>query len=478
MKKLFILFFILVSCSKDQFATRPTTSGTSVDPVVRQEKNTHSNFTLFKPPVDFLFVWDNTGTQSSDFMNPTVRSEVNKVVQYISQDFDYRILFAPLIGSGLENAHLVIDNPDNLPSDLVGLKEFIVPYQQASTILESYLPEKNVQSEMGLERINELTNLGHKKNIFRNSSYLVVVIMSNGDDLGFNKSGTHKTAEAVETYYKAQKDKLMELKNTCQHRDLRVFSLVRHSKCTRGYAEPNYFYKRLSKDMFNSSSTPSSSDYGSDSPDSYDLCQEGEKRIFSGINGTIKAITVKNVYRYWPVARSSDPPFDSERLRVFKNDKEIFEKGPGDSDGFLYLDGVQTKNLREYPTIGDSFTGHIIELFGNSKVVYPDTMKIVTQAPLVYYGYVRLDTEPLVDSIKLFINSRQIPRRVNGSGSGWEFIPGFKTSWNVRIQGPNNDRPGLPAENKTGFFLKLYGDAVFSNNDAASIKIDYQPAAK
>lgn len=418
-------------------------------------------------------------SQSSDFMAQSIRTEVNKVVDYISQDFDYRILLAPLIGSGLKDARLAMDHPGNLSTDILANKEFIVPYQLASTVLANYTPNVNTQQEFGLERLNELTNLAHRLNIFRNGSYLMVVIMSNGDDLGFNKSGMHKTASEMEKYYRAQLDQVVKLKETCKHKDLRVFSLVRHGKCTRGYAEPNYFYKRLSADMFQRSTTASDSEKQTSSQkDSYDLCQEGEKHIFSGINSTIKAVTIGNVYNFWPIARSSDPPFDTSKIRVFKNNVEIFEKGAGDENGFRYA-GMKTVNLRRFPTVGDSFTGHVIELFGNAEVVYPDTMTIYTQAPLAYYGYVRLDGEPLVSSIKLTINGKSIPEKTEASSSGWKYMTeGFRSSWNIRVRGPGDDRPATPAENKTGYFLKLYGDAIFTNNEAASVQIDYQPATK
>ena len=94
-----------------------------------------------------------------------------------------------------------------------------------------------------------------------------------------------------------------------------------------------------------------------------------------------------------------------------------------------------------------------------------------------YYGYVLLDGRPVESTIKFYINDVLIPQ---DSSNGWELIkedgsPKYLNDFNVLITSPTDRTPGNPTENQTGYFLKVNGDAIYSNGD--TVRWDFEPSA-
>lgn len=176
------LFFIFASCSKEEFTATKVVQTESVPVVSTTETSSCASFTILKPKVDFLFLWDNS--TSMNYATEDVKTALNNTITKISTRFDYRVVIAPIKTSTSdpwENASLVAENPDGL--DSFG-KSISISKESAVARLES-LPQVSGSIERGFSRAKSLLNKTH--GIFRDQAYTIVVIMSNGDDCnGFN----------------------------------------------------------------------------------------------------------------------------------------------------------------------------------------------------------------------------------------------------------------------------------------------------
>ena len=113
--RIFILSALLIatSCGKEQFSTSRKVETSNTSPIQLNSSKSCSSFTLIKPQVDFLFLWDNSS--STTFINNATKTALNNTIDSISSRFDYHILLAPLIGSGNGDAKFVSETP-SLPS--------------------------------------------------------------------------------------------------------------------------------------------------------------------------------------------------------------------------------------------------------------------------------------------------------------------------------------------------------------------------
>ena len=150
---------------------------------------------------------------------------------------------------------------------------------------------------------------------------------------------------------------------------------------------------------------------------------------------------------------------------------------------------VQTVNTRYEPTVGEPFTGYVVELHGEARVKYPECMSVRTQTVQEWYGYVHMQSKPVESSIQLKINGLPItncgstnnvcPTSCNGyflrKASGQ---PQYENNRNLRITGPQgssvNYTPVTPGIVKSGYFLQMCGNAIYSNG--ASVEVIYDPS--
>jgi hypothetical protein len=223
--------------------------------------------------------------------------------------------------------------------------------------------------------------------------------------------------------------------------------------------------------------------------DSYDICaQSSFTSIFDGINASINDTLITHRYNYWPLASSGATSIDPEEIRVFKEGVEMPKLNPpipGGASGFTFNNYVQTVNTRFEPTPGEPFTGYVVRLYGNAIVNYPECIRVQTQSPKEWFGYVNLQTKPVESSIQLKINGQIVPQSTT---NGWQLIksggqPQYFTSKNIKISGPGNFCPsnstnycvGNPSLDKSGYFVQLFGNAVYSNG--ATIEVIYDPSS-
>ncbi len=469
-----LLSSFLSSCGKEIFATKKVSEKSTSSPISHYQDSLCSNFTLDKPPVDILLLWDNSSSQF--FINQESKDAFAKTVLSISAQFDYRMYFGPLIGSGKNDFWLLADNPSGLNAS--GNNALISPAQASSKI--SSFNTAPAGKEYGFQRSVDLLKSAKNDGIFRKKAYTIIVVMSNGDD-AVTVEGLY-SPQLTPSYVTQKKNKLLHIRdNILESLQMRFLTMVAHSSCGNGFTQGRA-YKLMSSLIYSSpyqNSVPSPTDQDSSAtPDSYNICTNNFKGLFSSINDSIKSVLVKHKYNRWPVTGPGSAPFDSTKIKVFKDGVEfpaISAPTPLAPDGFHYI-GNTTANTRYEPSVGEPYSGHMIELFGLARVEYPECLRVQTESPVEYFGYIQLAAKPLQSSIVLKINGALIPE---SNANGWSYI-GYQSSQNIKVDGPdiNPSNPGnqaSPEVNKTGYFIKLNGNAIMSNG--ASISVIFDPAS-
>lgn len=505
---LIILALFLSSCGKEQFSTSRKVETTSTSPIQLNSSKACSSFTLIKPQVDFLFLWDNSS--STTFINNSTKTALNNTIDSISSRFDYHILLAPLVGSGNGDAKFVSETPVGLGSAALGMK---IDRSQAANSLNFSSVQGTLES--GVERVRELLSLNSSNGVFRQNAYTVVVVMSNEDDNSWI-NGAYPTSYDRDQYVKTKLHQILCLRGnyypaagmgacsgpSLNSLQMRFISLVAKSdKC--GGSQPtwdqNRVYKEMSSKIYTSSysnGTLMPTDQGNPAPDpdgivpfdTYDICNSDFTHLFDGVNSSIQDTLIKHKYDYWPVATSSASAIDPNEVKVFKDGVEqsrLNEPVVGAQNGFSFTNMVQTQDTRYEPSPGEPFTGYLVRLYGNARVTYPECMTVTTQTPKEYYGYIALQAKPAESTITLKINGISIPQSAT---NGWQLVksggqPLYFSSKNIKITGPGQFCPsssttycaGSPADLKSGYMIQLMGNAVYSNG--AAIELNYLPAA-
>ena len=217
--------------------------------------------------------------------------------------------------------------------------------------------------------------------------------------------------------------------------------------------------------------------------DSFDICTTSNfLAVFNSINNAIRPDLLQHLYGYWPIVITNNASYFSTNdvdpakitvKKVLANGPEVLIS-PSAGDGFEYI-GFQTNfNIREkvggVANPGEPYTGFFLKLNGNAKALYPEYIKITTTTKTHYYGYVKLDYKPVISSIKLVINGKDIPQ---SDTNGWSYLGDDYATKNIRITSPTNTTEDYPAVSKTGWFLKVSGSAVYSNS--ADVNVYYLP---
>lgn len=492
-KRLFIvlgILFLASSCGIEEFATKKKKDSLAINNISTNTQSACSQFTYIKPKVDFLFLWDNSS--SAVFINSATRQALNQTIDLISTRFDYHIVLAPLVvpnGSSVNDyAGLIVsDTPSGeMTSTALSMRiDRSAAQNHLSTFPAVGSSEYGTQRAIDILNTNKTTSSGALKNAFRYGAHTIVVVMSTEDDDGAineNNPFAH-----LQNFVSQKTAALNSLKNSLDSIQLRFFSIVRKRECNQQYAPMSPFaysegYRRVSEQVFYSQS-PLPPDIGSNR-DSFDLCSISDfTKVFDGINNSIQDFIIGHKYNYWPVAQSG-ANIDPNEITVTKDGTSyprLNEPVAGGSNGFSFNNYVQTVNTRFAPDAGEPFTGYVVKLYGDAQVTYPECMSVRTQTVLEWYGYAHLQSKPVESSIQLKIDGATVskcPSNVSGC-NGWELIknnsgPTYISNQNMRIVGPNNFTPKSPGLVKSGYFLKLHGNAAYSNGQ--SVEIIYDPS--
>ena len=457
---IYLTIFILASCGEERFSAIRNQGSETIHSRINFTQPRCSNFTLIKPAVDFLFLWDNSSSQF--FLSQESKNALNNMVTKISNDFNFRILMAPIVGSGQKYY---------LTNDIISAQNNItrVPSELAANTLNNFHVSGS-SVEAGVQKSINLINL-HKESFFRNNAYLIVVLMSNEDDDSWQTdTGTYDQTTGNSTkkknYIDDRVDDFKAIKTALSASYVRFISL------TKGNAD---VYKEVSRRVHDYANL--SSEQRSSSSDNYNIENGNFKHAFDSINKSIEKVLIKHKYDYWPVAGPSAPEIAVDEITVLKN-KTI--PVPEDStNGFTYVGNRTNQNTRYLPTPGEPFTGKLIQLHGNARITYPDCLTIKTTTPKEYFGYIPLAARPVKASIKLAIDGKSINE---SKSNGWELLnntcgePIYYKNKNIQITSPTDDTPKSPGLNKSGYMLKLYGSAIYTNS--AEIKYNYLPLGK
>lgn len=490
--------FFLTSCGEEGFKINRVEQSNQVRKRTVSSSASCSLSTLIRPKVDFLFLWDNSS--STLFINNETKSALNNMVNNISNRFDYRVMHAPLMGTGNANTYVVSSDP--LEGNLNGVTW--ISQDSQGNMLSLYQPDSQFGSrEPGFSRVIDLINAnkatrtidnGQEKfinGVFREGAYTMIVLMSNGDDNEWDEEWCSPCAASRRRIHRdAKLNELMCIRgnyNATQacpsgarlnSLQMRFFSVVAHSQCKSGY-RTGQTYKEFSQMAFSTPYTNGTNQQmlsSSNTPDSYNICTNSFSSIFSDINSTLQEQVIAHKYDYWAVAPSNAPAFDTSSIKVVKNTGEEFfpvTQASG-QDGFEYVGVRSNQNRRFEPTPGEPFSGHMIRLYGRAQVTYPECMVVETKSPVEYFGYVHLNTKPVEGSIQLSINGANISK---SSTNGWQLMksgnePQFITNQNIKITSPTNFSPATPAVTRTGYFLRLSGSAIYSNGDVIDVTFD------
>ena len=331
---------------------------------------------------------------------------------------------------------------------------FLIPFSEVTGSVES-----------GLERTHLLIKNNIENGIFRKKAYLIIVLISNGNDNAYaDKSSTGANLHALDYTEKFQK-----LKRSLSSESLRFISIVPHSEsyekkgCPLEGHQKGFIYQKISQNLYDDLPPVHKDPLGDQNRDSFDLCQLGFEHLFDGANQTIQDIILKHVYNYWPVATTEDPEFDPKNIHVTKSSGDTLAEDP--ENGFTYFGFRKDHPIRVAPTIGEPFTGHLLKLNGKAQITFPECLKVTTQRPGDFYKYLAIPTNPNLDTVEIKINDKIIPQ---SDQKGWSFL-GFQKSQNIKITSATNFSAHIRPENKTGYIFKLNGDLYYTNEDTISV---------
>ena len=452
-----IAALLLSSCAKEVFTANKIKSSHSTGTIDTNTSTQCSSFTLVKPHVNFVFMWDNSGSQS--LMTSDLKNALNRTIFKISERFDYRIMVAPILDP-LSQISYVADNPDGTSVPLISKEEAFARLGSMSSVGGSHEP--------GLDNTLTVLQRGASNGFLRKNAHTIVVLMSNGDD--YDPSPNCAPRACYGDYIASRANAIKNLlSSTLASESYHFYALVPNTKdinnnsvsCSGvGTSYPSKGYIEATK-------------YISGSLDHINICTTAFAHVFDSINNSIEETVLKHKYNYWPIiettVNSAQEPFDATRITVTKmisgNPVELTE---GVDWNYLgYRSGLA---IRYSPTAGEKTSGYFISLKNNGVVTYPECLRIDTQEPATCYGYVQLQNKPLESSIVLKINGQIISRSTT---NGWEYI-GYKASQNVRTQCAGSSyAPG--SELKSGHFLKLHGSAVYGNN--STVELSYDPTS-
>lgn len=455
---LFITPLLLVSCNEEQFGVGKQSSTISTAPVETGNTQVCSDYTLIRPPVDLLFLWDNS--TSTNYIEDSKKAALNNTLNYISDRFDYQVMIAPLVGSGNSNSYF-FSRAGTSPSGVN-----VISKSSAVNAIES-LPQQEGAAEAGGARARDLIKNNISNGIFRPNSYTIVILLSNEDDdsyvsndYGSNISEGRKLADGIThdllclkggTYNGSYKNSYSSYSESCSGVSKLNASMMRFLTIA---PSNNIVYKKISSNIALSGNY-SESDYTNLSVSNY-------SNIFDQVNSVIADQVINHKYNFWPVA-GSNVEVDTDSIVVYRNNGTQLS-----SSEFNYIGKQTNKNTRYYPSAGEPYTGHMIELIGTGEVVFPNCLNVTYHAPAAYYGYCHIPAQPLESSIEVKINGTAI------DSSKWTLLksgstPQYFANKNIRIKSSTDFSAETPAVSKSGYFIQLDPSAVYTNSQTCDV---------
>jgi hypothetical protein len=443
--KTFILAIALLfvgACTKEEFVGSPRSESFVASPVEVFQNLTCANSTLVEPPVDILYIVDNS--LSASYIGPVVRDQIRQTIQNISQEFDYRVVVAPLFP--VQGSLPVITN------NAAGIQQYHIIQLQDLAMFSS---ASGANYEPGFQRSREV--ISQNSGLFRSQAHTIIVLVSNGDDTTTTVSGLPGQSGTITDSNKMDNEfnQFVSLKNSLNAQQLRFFSLVAKSNCQSGWmigARYSQMSQRLAQHN------------GSSSSDSYDLCASSYN-LYSGINQSIRQQVVPHVYNRWLVT-ANNVPIVLESVHRMNSNGQATLLSPAQ---YSFSDVYGTQNTRIQPTVGEPKTGKFITLQPSAYLTYPDCLVVKTTTPTEYYGFAVVPTAPRPETLVVRVRGTNISQ---SSTNGFEYV-GYRENQNIKVN-QNGTTNNTNPINRTGYFIKLNGSAIYSSGE--TIEVFYTPA--
>lgn len=490
--KLLFLLLAFAGCGKEVFVARTQNEKTNLSPSAVSSNLGCANFTKVKPPVDILFVVDNSG--SANLMSANLKTAIQSTIYSVSQEFDYHIMVAPLISVGTDSSLPVV------AASPVGLSVPTVP-PEGITFFNTAVDGGS--DEKGFLRVINLINNNRSNGVFRTGAYTLVVLISNGEDRDYVVNSACPQCPPTTDYFDTRYNTLVQYTkkyydsvpnaSLLRSPQFHFMSLVCHQTGVNCPGVSNR-YKRMSRKMYDYIFNTSYESSGV-VMNSYDISNNTDfSTLFAGVNASIQSIILEHKYDYWPVSTLNN--FDRNSVVVKKNGVQLV-KGDTDNGFTLFPDLMAdpsapavTQNTRYEPTPGEPFTGYLVKLYGDARIKFnastnkPDCLEVKTSAPKQWFGYFSVSRNPDMSTMVVKKNGTTIPLADMN-------LVGYQSNFNVQIACTENYDGSIctPANPnsysattspggglmRSGYIIRVKSNWIFSSGD--QISIDYKPAS-
>lgn len=468
---LILASLLMTSCGEETLTSSTQSKTVTANEIVSYEVEIRSNSHLEKPPVDILYIVDNSGsTVASSFQQ--IRNEIQRTVNNVSDEFDYHIYFAPLNsvpGDNITTYPLILSHPESVPS--------LGPLNiTAVENLNMFSAASGNNVEHGFSRAISLIENNRSNGIFRNEAHTIVVMISNGDDnealltYGGNQIFDSNKFNQLKTSFQKFTKKYNDsnyVSNPMNATSLRFISLVAHDNCNGWLKGTNY--KKMSNELYDYQALTDNNS----GKDSNNLCSGSYASLFNSVNNSIKQVLVGHSYDYWKISSqtaSSINENDITLTKVLASGSKINIQ-PSSTNGFEYLGYRSNQDTVYSPSdVTELQTGLMVKLNGSARVTYPEYIIAKTVTPTEYFGFVPLPRDPDLSTLEIEINGSKISK---SNSNGWSYL-GWRDSLNIKVPGPSGASV-TPALNRSGYFIQLNGSAIYSNGD--TVKVFYKPKA-
>lgn len=458
------LLFTLISCGKEQFGSTPASESSSTSGVQVYENLSCAASTLVKPPVDIVYVVDNS--TSTNYIQSNIKSAIQQTVNSVSTQFDYRIIGTPLISSDTNDLQVLASSPTSIPSAFSSKKII------SSSEFNFFMNTVPTVQEQGFLRVKNFVNAHISSGLLRQQAHTIIILVSNGYDTDTTTTtGGAVIPQTSGSAFSSYKTSFFGFKAALTAKQVRFMSVVSHqsaSSCSIT-ANPGATYKEMSRLMYINSNASDNGSYN----DSYDLCNNGFSSLFTGVNSSIQQVLQPHKYNRWPVTFTSGSlnTGDIEVYKVSGSTRTLLNSG---SQWSLITNSScgSPCNTRIEPTVGEPTSApNIIEFNGTSNyITYPDCVVVKGRDYVEYFGYIVINREPdLTKSVAVTINGSQL------SSADWTYV-GYKGSaspgFNIKV--PYNGSPDTPAVYRSGYMFQIKNNKYYKSGD--SVEVYYQPA--
>lgn len=458
---LFLLLSLIGCGAKEQFGSTPASESTVTNGVGSSEKLACTGSSLVKPPVDILYVVDNSS--STNYIQSNIKSSIQNTINSISSEFDYRVIGTPLISSSMTDFQILASNPDAISSTYASNK---VSSSGAFNFFQ------NIASgpEAGFSRVISFANF-HKNGILRKDAHTIVVLISNGHDSEVVQQQTGGTYTYInDQAFAAKFNQMNALRATLESTQFRFMSVVAHKSTVAGCSIDGSLdgsvYKKMSKDIYSSPSSYVSGQIGSDNnslQDSYDLCNNGFSSLFTAVNSSIKQVRLTHTYQYWPVTGGGN--LDPSKLQVYKQTDSTSVQLLQGTD-WTWLPNNGSVSSRSLPTPGETISGNMIQFLPGKEVVYPACVVIKSTEYTEYFKYAIIARDAVASSIVVRVNGQIVP------ATGYEYRGLIGTPINIKVA--YNGSPATPEVKKSGYMIEFKSPHYYKSGD--NVEVFYQSA--